>query len=238
MPKATGDLLTTKSSSTIDIYLEVGEKKTFAGALDWPGWCRSGKDETSAVQSLFDHGPRYAQALHAAKVTFHAPKTIEALHIVERLKGNATTDFGAPGIVPDADAKPMKAAEFERLQAILKAAWSALDQAVKSAADKELHKGPRGGGRDVDKMIEHVLGSQSGYLTQLAWKTKSPKSQDIHDTLHLAQQNTMDALHAVAHGDMPTHGPRGGKLWTPRYFVRRSVWHLLDHAWEIEDRIQ
>jgi hypothetical protein len=26
------------------------------------------------------------------------------------------------------------------------------------------------------------------------------------------------------------------KLWSPRYFVRRSAWHALDHAWEIEDR--
>jgi hypothetical protein len=24
--------------------------------------------------------------------------------------------------------------------------------------------------------------------------------------------------------------------WEPRYAVRRSAWHALDHAWEIEDR--
>ena len=32
-------------------------------------------------------------------------------------------------------------------------------------------------------------------------------------------------------------GPRGGSIWTPRYYVRRSTWHTLDHTWEIEDRI-
>jgi hypothetical protein len=25
--------------------------------------------------------------------------------------------------------------------------------------------------------------------------------------------------------------------WPPRYVVRRAAWHVLDHAWEIEDRI-
>ncbi len=42
----------------IEIYLEIGEKRTFAGALDWPGWSRSGKDEVSAMQALIDYGAR------------------------------------------------------------------------------------------------------------------------------------------------------------------------------------
>lgn len=63
--------MATKSSKAVAVYLEVGEKKTFAGALDWPGWCRSGKDEAAALQALFDYGPRYAKVLHTAKITFH-----------------------------------------------------------------------------------------------------------------------------------------------------------------------
>ncbi|OGN77318.1 MAG: hypothetical protein A3G84_05400 [Chloroflexi bacterium RIFCSPLOWO2_12_FULL_71_12] len=47
-------------SGAIPIYLERGEKRTFAGAIEWPGWCRSGKDESSAVQVLLESGPRYA----------------------------------------------------------------------------------------------------------------------------------------------------------------------------------
>lgn len=229
--------MTTKTSKTIDVYVEVGEKKTFAGALDWPGWCRSGRDKTSALQALLDYGPRYAKVLHAARLKFHVPKNLDELHIVEHLKGNATTDFGAPGIAPAQDEQPVKAAEFEHLQKLLKACWAALDAAAKAAAHKELRKGPRGGGRDLQKMIDHVLDSQSGYLSTLAWKTKTPTAKNLHEHIHLTEQNTLAALHASAHGELPTHGPRGGKLWTPRYFVRRSAWHLLDHAWEIEDRI-
>jgi hypothetical protein len=41
--------------------------------------------------------------------------------------------------------------------------------------------------------------------------------------------------HAVREG-VPATGPKGGKMWTARYFLRRDAWHALDHAWEIEDR--
>jgi hypothetical protein len=35
----------------------------------------------------------------------------------------------------------------------------------------------------------------------------------------------------------PVADPRQTKRpWSPRFFVRRSAWHALDHAWEIEDR--
>lgn len=44
------------------------------------------------------------------------------------------------------------------------------------------------------------------------------------------------ALVAAARGELPERGPRGGAIWTPRYYVRRAAWHTLDHAWEIEDR--
>lgn len=57
-----------------------------------------------------------------------------------------------------------------------------------------------------------------------------------------AQMNQMldevlKALAAAVAGDLPTRGPRGGKLWVPRYFVRRVAWHVLDYAWEIKDRL-
>ena len=38
-----------QASNSIDVYLEIGKKRTFAGAIDWPGWCRSGRDEGAAL---------------------------------------------------------------------------------------------------------------------------------------------------------------------------------------------
>jgi hypothetical protein len=48
---------------------------------------------------------------------------------------------------------------------------------------------------------------------------------------------SLDLLAAIAGGETPEPGPRRKRpFWQPRYFVRRSAWHALDHAWEIEDR--
>jgi hypothetical protein len=83
--------------------------------------------------------------------------------VVERLPGDATTDFGAPGGRPSADAAPVDPAELRRLLAILKAAWRTFDAAVKAAHGKELRKGPRGGGREVPAIVRH-LDADGGYL--------------------------------------------------------------------------
>lgn len=224
-------------AKAIKVYLEIGKKRTFAGALDWPGWCRSGPDEESALQVLVDYGPRYARILRMKEFGFQAPTDTSALSIVERLEGNATTDFGAPDMAPTIDAKQVNETELQRLEAILKACWKAFDAAVKSAKGKELQKGPRGGGREVEGIIQHVLGSDGGYLSSLGWKIKQDNTADLSQELKHTRKGILEGLTAAAHGEVAARGPRGGIRWTPRYFVRRVAWHVLDHAWEIEERI-
>jgi hypothetical protein len=219
------------------VYLEIGEKKTFAGALDWPGWCRSGRDETSALQALFEYGKRYERVVRTTQLGFQPPTNITAFTIIERLQGDATTDFGAPGIAPSFDAQPVDHAELERLKSLLQAGWQAFDAATIAAYGKELRKGPRGGGRDIDGIIGHVLGADAGYLAQLGWKFKLVEEAVSRKALDQTRQAILEALPSAAHGKLFSRGPRGGLRWTPRYFVRRSAWHVLDHAWEIEDRI-
>ena len=85
-----------QGANQIEVYLEIGQTRTFAVALDWPGWCRSGRDEARALQALYDYGPRYARALSNTRLRFRAPSEASALVVVERLTGNATTNFGAP----------------------------------------------------------------------------------------------------------------------------------------------
>src|SRR5438552_2637529 len=46
--------------STTPVYVESSRTRTFACAYDWPGWCRSGKDEASALVALAAYAPRYA----------------------------------------------------------------------------------------------------------------------------------------------------------------------------------
>ena len=224
--------------SPTKVYLEAGKVRTFAGALDWPGWCRSGRDEASALQALIDYGPRYADVLRDTRVRIPPPSSVSDLIVVERVVGNATTDFGAPGIAPSIDSLPMDADELERSQIILEACWRTLDNAVRSANGRELRKGPRGGGRDLMRIDEHVREAEIAYLGSLGGKFKPNAEAGSNQMIAALRQEILTTLAASAHGEIPPRGPRGGLRWTPRYFVRRLAWHDLDHAWEIEDRVE
>jgi hypothetical protein len=224
-----------QTPNSIDAYLEIGKKRTFAGAIDWPGWCRSARDEDSALQALVKYAPRYARVLHGTQLRFRAPADALMFAVVERLEGDATTDFGAPGKAPSSDARPVDGADLRRFQALLAACWAAFDAAVQAASGRELRRGPRGGGRDLAEIVQHLLGADAGYLAALGFK--SDKGNGPGREMAAGRHAILSALAAAAAGEIPERGPRGGIHWTARYFVRRVAWHALDHAWEIEDRI-
>ena len=194
------------------VYIETGSKRIFASAADWPGWSRSGKDEKSAIENLAAYGPRYARIAKLARLDF--PKA-PAFTVVERVKGNATTDFGAPGVPTKDESKPKAAAEQKRMLDLLQASWKYLDQ-VRSKVPQDLRKGPRGGGRDRDKMYAHVVDAEMGYAPAIGLRMK------VHDRKAL-----LEAL----------RNPAKDAKWPAPYAVRRIAWHALDHAWEMEDRI-
>jgi hypothetical protein len=223
--------------NSIKVFVEIGQKRVIIGAVDWPGWCRSSRDERTALQALIGYGPRYAQVLHSKEIEFQAPTDESDLIVTERHAGNATTDFGAPAIILNADREPMDRMEFERLQPLLLACWQAFDSALQRATGRELRKGPRGGGRDVSKILDHVLEAERGYLARLAWKHKRESGKNPVEELSGSRQAILNALEVAVNGDLPEEGPRGGIIWPPRYFIRRAAWHILDHAWEIDDRI-
>jgi hypothetical protein len=220
----------------VKVYLEVGAKRVFAGALEWPGWCRSGRDEEAALDALVAYGPRYTSALQRLGRELRLPEARTGLLVAERLEGNSTTDFGAPGRVPRFDERTVDASAAERLAAILEACWTELDRIARKAEGKPLRKGPRGGGRDLDKVRKHVLEAEGAYLSALGG-TADRSATDVTSSLTRMHEAFVDALKGRANGQIPSKGPRGGERWAPRYAVRRAAWHVLDHAWEIEDRI-
>jgi hypothetical protein len=226
----------TQLANPIDVYLEIGQKRTLAGALAWPGWCRGGRDPDSALQALVDYGPRYAHVLRNSGLGFQPPADVSTLTVVERLAGNQTTDFGAPDVAPAGDAAAIDDAEHQRFQTLLTACWQAFDAAMMAATGKELRKGPRGGGRELEGIAQHVQAAERGYLARLAWKLPKQSNGDLRHELARTRQAVLDALAAAVRGETPKQGPRGGIIWSPRYFVRRVAWHALDHVWEIEDR--
>ncbi len=222
------------SPRPVPIYLEVAKKRTFAGAVEWPGWCRSGRDETSAIEALLANGPRYARVLRGTRLGFTVPSASD-LEVVERLEGDASTEFGVPGIAPSADRRPMGEDDLRRSRTLLSACWRALDRAVEAARGADLRKGPRGGGRDLDAIVRHVTEAETGYLSAVGRRHRS-QGDDPAEELGRGHDAVLDALTSAVREGVPERGPRGGSRWTARYFVRRVAWHALDHAWEIEDR--
>ncbi len=219
-------------ANTIDVYLEIGSKRVMASAAEWPGWCRGGKDADSALQALLDYGPRYQKVVSRLRLGFKAPDKVTAFVVRERLKGNASTDYGVPVVVAEAERRPLPAAELKGRLALLKACWRTLDATIAQAEGRALRTGPRGGGRSADGILAHVVDAEGGgYLTSLGGK--APKDVDREGLRALI----LTTLEASARGELPEFGPRGGRRWPARYFVRRAAWHVLDHVWEIEDRL-
>lgn len=206
-----------------DVYLEVGPKKVFACSVEWPGWCRIGKSEELALDALADYAPRYRVIAERAGLVFEPGDPV----IVERARGGTTTDFGAIEAIPRLDGKPVDAAEAGRTVALVRAGWELFDEAVAGSPD-ELRKGPRGGGRDRDKMAAHVAEAERAYARKVG-----VRHRPFRDPSGLAAMRA-DLAGVLA---TPSDGmPVVSSGWPARYAARRIAWHVVDHLWEMEDR--
>jgi hypothetical protein len=206
--------------TTVDVYLEVGGKKTFAGAIDWPGWTRSGRDEHEALAALGAYAPRYAVVTERRGHDFQ--RSGHEFVVVERLAGSGSTDFGAPNTIPERDRRPIDAHAAERLVGLVSAAWEFFDDVV-AASPPRLRKGPRGGGRDRDAIAEHVATAEASYARHIGVRVKPP-----------GDRAAVIAMRDAIAGALHDH--ESDTKWPIPYAARRIAWHVLDHAWEIEDK--
>jgi hypothetical protein len=120
-------------------------------------------------------------------------------------------------------------AQAERLAALVEASWTVFDR-VAAGTPATLRKGPRGGGRDRDKMIEHVVGADHAYAREIGVRLPEPTWTD-RTAVDAERAAMLEVLRAPSDG-----GPLADRKWTQRYAARRIAWHALDHAWEMEDR--
>lgn len=211
----------------LEVYLEVGAKRVFACAVDWPGWCRSGKTEEAAIEALLAYAPRFAPIAAAAGDTLPEMSAGD-VRVLERVQGNATTDFGAPDKAAQIDLAPVSEAGAARLAAYYEAAWTLLDE-VAAHAPHELRKGPRGGGRDRDHVVQHTLNAERSYASKLGLRLPAPDVEDRDAVLAFRAALAVTIRAGAPHADP-------AKAWPLPYAVRRIVWHVVDHAWEIQDR--
>lgn len=214
----------------LDIGVEVGSKKTFVWVIDWPGWCRGAKDCDLAIEALIAARGGYAKIARRAGLDL---PTIEPddLRTVETVDGGGGTDFGVPSVITDLDRRPTTATEAERLAALVEAAWVIFDR-VAEKAPPTLRKGPRGGGRDTAKIVEHVVMADHAYAREMGVRLPEPSAGD-RKAVEAERSAMLEVLGQPSDGS-----PLADRKWTARYAARRVAWHALDHAWEIEDRTE
>jgi hypothetical protein len=214
----------------IRVTLETGPKgkKVVAVAPDWPGLERGATTGEAAIERLLAYVPRYAKVAKLARMGA-AFANITAADVVERYTGTGSTDFwGISFAFSRIDQKAMSGEALERELRLMRACWAFFDD-VRARVSAEMRRGPRGGGRDRDRIVRHVVVTEAEWAKKLGVLTP-------HDAMLTQRQlkahreaycNAMRALHS--------EGKRA-RTWPLRYLIRHTAYHTLDHAWEMEDK--
>jgi hypothetical protein len=223
-------------ADALRVMLELGPKgkQVVAVAPDWPGLERGANTEEAAIARVHAYLPRYApvaklavaEAAFAAIATATTPATVE---VVERYPGTGSTDFwGISFAFSSIDRQPVSSEALERDLTLLQACWAFFD-AVRARVSAELRKGPRGGGRDRDRIVRHVLGTEQEWALKLGGR--SPDGALLtEEGLSVHRDAYCTAIRAFhAQGKL-------ARTWPLRYLIRHTAFHTLDHAWEMEDK--
>ena len=214
----------------IRVTLEIGPKgkKVAAVAPDWPGLERGAKTGEAAIERLLSYVPRYATVTKLAGMEAAFPTNAD-VDVVERYPGTGSTDFwGISFAFSSFDQQAMPGEALERELKLMRACWAFFDE-VRSRVSAELQRGPRGGGRDRDRIVRHTV------ATELDWAKKLG--------LISPQETMLTGEELNAHRDAYCNAIRAfhsqGKMarkWPLRYLIRHTAYHTLDHAWEMEDK--
>jgi hypothetical protein len=216
-------------TDALRVILEIGrQRRVVAGAMDWPGLDRWGTSEDDALAKLSTYLPRYIGVAERAGLgsVFSRARDPE---VVERVPGSSSTDFWGIAHVPShIEGEVLPPADLERRLDLLRACWTYFDDVV--ARVHELRPGSRGGGRSREQIIRHTYGSEP---QQFARKVEVRTPLEVvlaPDGLAIHRQAYLDAIRAYnAEG-------RPARTWPIQFLVRRTAHHVMDHAWELEDR--
>jgi hypothetical protein len=213
------------------VLLEIGTKgrRVVAAATDWPALDRWGTDEDTALEKLKVYLPRYAGVAERAglKVDFEGQRTIE---VIERYRGSSSTDFWGIAHVPsETEREVLSSADLERRLDLLQACWREFDD-VAARVSKDLRPGTRSAGRTREQIIRHTYGSEPDQF--------SPKVE-VRTPIEAVLSTTGLAAHRVAYLDaIRAYNAEGkpARRWPIQFLIRRTAHHVMDHAWEMEDR--
>jgi hypothetical protein len=217
-------------TKTLRVILELGKKRrVVAGAMDWPGLDRWGTSEDDAVEKLLSYVPRYTRVAQQAGLAsaFARARNVD---VVERVPGSSSTDFWGIAHVPsEIERDVLSAADLERRLELLQSCWAHFDD-VAAGVPHELRPGPRSAGRSRDQIIRHVYLNEPEQFSRKV-EVRTP-FEDVLAPGGLARhrQGYLDAIRAYnAEG-------KAARTWPIQFLVRRTAHHVMDHAWEMEDR--
>ncbi len=206
-------------------------KRSVAFSIDWPGWSRGAKTADVALETLESYRERYRPVAKLAKMTseFDAAGSLD---IVEDKVGTGSTDFWGISFSPSAaEQGPMDEAELERGITLLQACWAFFDD-VAARVSPEMRKGPRGGGRDRDRIIRHVIRNESEDFANKVGLRIPEEGALTPSALRQYRVDYVAAMRAYNAGEVAP--PM--RSWTLPFLIRHSAFHTLDHAWEMEDK--
>ena len=206
-------------------------KRSVAFSLDWPGWSRGAKSPELALETLESYRERYrpVAALAGMARDFAAAGPLE---VVEDRVGTGSTDFWGISFSPSStEHGPMGEAELERGITLLQACWAFFD-GVAARVSPEMRKGPRGGGRDRDRIIRHTIRTESEDFAKQVGLRIPEEAALSPDGLRKHREDYVTAMRAYNAGEVE----KRMRSWTLPFLIRHSAFHTLDHAWEMEDK--
>ncbi len=214
----------------IRVMLEIGPKgkKVVAVAPDWPGLERGATTGEAAVERLLYYVPRYAAVAKLAGVEVAFANT-GGVDVVEQYPGTGSTDFwGISFAFSSIDRQAISSEALERELTLMRACWAFFDE-VRGRVSAEMRRGPRGGGRDRDRIVRHTLAAELDWGKKLA--LPAPHDAMLTDEgLNAHRDSYCNAIRALqSQGKM-------ARTWPLRYLIRHTAFHALDHAWEMEDK--
>jgi hypothetical protein len=217
-------------TDVLRVILEIGKKRrVVAGALDWPGLDRWGTSEDDALTRLSSYLPRYIGVAERAGLLGAFARSRE-VEVIERVPGSSSTDFWGIAHVPsEIEREVLTTEDLDRRLDLLRACWATFDE-VAARVSPELRPGARSAGRSRDQIIRHVYGTEPEQFSRRI-EVRTPLEEVLTlDGLAKHRQRYGDAIRSYNAEE------RMARTWPIQFLVRRPAHHVMDHAWEMEDR--
>ena len=218
-------------AKAIPVYLELGDKKAFACSIDFPGWCRCGQDRGAGPRGPGRLRPPLCRGGQAGQGRVPGPgqgrgalrgrgagqgrRRHRLRHPPRDRRGRRPAAHLAPGGPPGrahggglGDPGPGRQGLPGR----------AAQGPARGRPGPRQDAPPRAGGRGRLRPCARHQAPAAG-----RWATARPSRPSA----------TSWPRPCAGASDGSPLRPKG---WPPRYAIRRITWHVLDHAWEMQDR--